>query len=46
MNGLTEPNRKNLDLMNMRNEHEMQHYMYFSYCVTNKKGILCRFHSV
>jgi len=43
MNGLTEPNRKNLDLMNMRNEHEVQHGMYFCYCVTNMKAILCRF---
>jgi len=30
----------------MRNEHEVQHYMYFSYFVTNMKAILCRFHSV
>jgi len=43
MNGLTEPNRKNLDFMNVRNEHEVQHYMYFCYCVTNMKAILCRF---
>ena len=46
MNSLTEPNRINLDLMNMRNKPEVQHNMYFSYCVTNMKAILCMFYSV